>query len=103
LDQWIYYLKNNKILDNFTAQGLDKAREVLAFDKMSEEEKKQYWRNIEERRTKDSEIRTARHDGRAEGEKLKTIEIAKRAKTRGMPFDQINEITNLSIEEIEKL
>jgi len=67
LDEWIYYLKHNKIHDNFTAQGLDKAREVLAFDKMSEEKKKQYLRNIEEWRIKESEILTALHKGKAEG------------------------------------
>ena len=123
LDEWIYYLKNSKILDNFTAQGLDKARKVLAFDKMSDEEKKQYWRNVEERRIKDSEIRTALYDGivqgkeegRAEGKaegkvegklegKLEEkLEIAKKMKLRETSFDQISEITGLSIEEIEKI
>jgi predicted transposase/invertase (TIGR01784 family) len=115
LDQWIYYLKNNRIQDDFTAQGLDKAREILSFDKMSEEEKKQYWRNVEERRIKDSEIFTARYngraegkeegraEGRAEGEKLKTIEIAKELKKDNMPIELIAKYTNLSIEEIEKI
>ena len=99
LDEWIYYLKHNKIRDDFTAQGLDKAREVLAFDKMSEEEKKQYLRNIEAWRIKESEILTALYKGKAEAE----IGIAKKLKTRGMPFDQISEITNLTMEEIEKI
>ena len=99
LDQWIYYLKNNKILDDFTAQGLDKAREVLAFDKMSEEEKKQYWRNIEEWRIKESEILTALHKGKIEN----TKEIAKEMKKDNMPIELIVKYTNLSIEEIEKL
>jgi predicted transposase/invertase (TIGR01784 family) len=107
LDQWIYYLKNNKILDNFTAQGLDKAREVLAFDKMSEEEKREYSYKIKVRRIKNSEILTARYDGRAEGKAegklLKTIEIVKKLKKLGMPFDQISIATNLTIEEIENL
>jgi predicted transposase/invertase (TIGR01784 family) len=42
LDQWIYYLKNNKIRDDFTAQGIDKARNILAFDNLSDAEKKDY-------------------------------------------------------------
>ena len=46
---------------------------------------------------------TARDEGRAEGKAEGKIEIAKKLKTCGMPFDQINEITNLSIAEIEKL
>ena len=103
LDQWIYYLKNNKILDNFTAQGLDKAREVLAFDKMSEEEKREYSYKIKLRRIKDSEIFTALHKGKAEGKIEEKLAIAKELKTLGMSFDQISIATKLSIEEIEKL
>ena len=41
LDEWIYYLKNNKIKDDFTAQGLDQAREILIYDNLTDEEK---WR-----------------------------------------------------------
>ena len=44
-----------------------------------------------------------RAEGKAEGRAESTIEVAKKLKTLGMPFDQINEITGLSIEEIEKL
>ena len=99
LDEWIYYLKHNKIRDDFTAQGLDKAREVLAFDKMSEEEKKQYLRNIEEWRIKESEILTALNKGKIE----EKVEIAKNLKTLGIPFDQISKATGLTEEEIEKL
>ena len=67
LDQWIYYLKNNRIRDDFTAQGLDKAREVLAFDNLSDSEKHDYWRSIESDRIKMSEIETALFKGRVEG------------------------------------
>ena len=67
LDEWIYYLKNNKIKDDFTAQGIDKARKVLAFDRLSDEEKKQYWRRVEERRIKDSEMSTAFLEGETKG------------------------------------
>ena len=63
LDEWIYYLKNNKIKDEFTAQGLNKARKILAFDKMTDAEKKAYWRHVEERRIRDSEVETAHEDG----------------------------------------
>ena len=67
LDQWIYYLKNNKIQDEFTAQGLDAARKVLAYDNMSDEEKQEYAYKIKMRRINNSEIFTARYEGRYEG------------------------------------
>ena len=41
LDEWIYYLKNTEIPDNFTAQGLKEAREQLQYDNLSEEEKRE--------------------------------------------------------------
>jgi hypothetical protein len=67
------YLKNNKIRDDFTALGLEEAREVLAYDNMSDVEKKNYEASIKVRRIKDSEIQTALYKGerkgRAEGEK----------------------------------
>ena len=99
LDEWIYYLKNNKILDTFTAKGIDKAREVLAFDNMSDEEKRQYDRKIKNWRIQESEILTARNDGIAE-EKEKT---ALKALKMGMSIEDTNKLTGLSIEQIEKL
>jgi predicted transposase/invertase (TIGR01784 family) len=57
--------------------------------------------------TERSAINDARREGIEKGiekgEKLKTIEIAKKLKTRGMSFEQIREITDLTIEEIEKI
>ena len=40
LDQWIYYLKNDKIKKEFTAKGLNKAREHWRVDNLSELDKK---------------------------------------------------------------
>ena len=68
LDEWIYYFKNNKIREDFTAQGLAKARQILSLDQLTDAEKKQYWRNVEERRIRDSEIGTAFLEGETKGE-----------------------------------
>ena len=35
LDEWVYFLKNGKIPDSFTAPGLKEAREMLAENRMS--------------------------------------------------------------------
>jgi hypothetical protein len=67
LDEWIYYLKNNIIHGDFTAQGMDKARDILSFDKLNEEEKKRYLQEIESRRVRDSEINSAFTDGIIKG------------------------------------
>jgi len=68
LDEWIFYLKYNKIRDDFTAQGLGRARKILAFDKLSDEEKQEYWHRVKVRRIKDGEMSTAFLDGEIKGE-----------------------------------
>ncbi|MCL2072691.1 MAG: Rpn family recombination-promoting nuclease/putative transposase [Marinilabiliaceae bacterium] len=68
LDQWIYYLKNNKIRDEFTAQGLDKARKILDYDNLSEEEKIIYKGDVRQERIRESEMETAYSDGEIKGE-----------------------------------
>ena len=74
LDEWIFYLKHNRIRDDFTAQGIDHAREVLSLDKLTDAEKNRYWRSIEERRIRDGEINTALLEGEDKGlEKGKAI------------------------------
>ena len=55
LDEWIYYLKNNRISDDFTAQGMGMARKVLAFENLNEEEKKKYLQEIEDRLHRDAQ------------------------------------------------
>jgi predicted transposase/invertase (TIGR01784 family) len=42
LDQWIYFLKNNTIPDNFNAKGLTTARKTLEFDQMTQDDRKKY-------------------------------------------------------------
>ena len=96
LDEWIYYLKNNKIRDDFTAQGLDKARKILALDKLTDEEKRQYWRRVEERRIRDSEMNTAFSDG-----EIKTLErVVIDGHHNGFSLQQIQLFTNLTAEQI---
>ena len=62
------YLKNNKIRDDFTAKDLGRARKILAFDKLSDEEKQEYWHRVKVRRIKDGEMSTAFLDGEIKGE-----------------------------------
>jgi predicted transposase/invertase (TIGR01784 family) len=42
LDEWIYFLKNGKIKENFKAKGLKKAQKKLDVLKMSDKERKEY-------------------------------------------------------------
>ena len=44
-----------------------------------------------------------RKEGREEGEKKKAIEVAKKVKKKGYSFQDISEMTGLTIDEIEEL
>ncbi|OUD15566.1 Rpn family recombination-promoting nuclease/putative transposase [Thioflexithrix psekupsensis] len=47
LDEWIYFLKNEQIEDNFTAKGLKEAKETLDVLKMNPQERLAYERHQE--------------------------------------------------------
>ena len=99
LDEWIYYLKNNRIRDDFTAKGMDRAREILAFDSLSDEEKKQYAREIDARLHRDAEIRTALNKGRTEEKE----QVAVNAFRMGLTIENIVTLTDLTIEQVTEI
>jgi hypothetical protein len=72
LDEWIYYLKNNKIKDEHRAKGLAQAREILDYDNLTDAEKAEYDNEIKQKRIKYGEQKwdflKGRTEGRAEGE-----------------------------------
>ena len=67
LDEWIYYLKNTEIPDNFTARGLKEVREHLLYDNLSEEEKKAYDHHLKQTRYEQNVVEDAYVSGRFEG------------------------------------
>ncbi|RWX46242.1 hypothetical protein H206_00790 [Candidatus Electrothrix aarhusensis] len=50
LDEWIYFLKNEEIKPEFTAQGLQEAGRILAYTKLKEEDQIDYNNYIDNRR-----------------------------------------------------
>ena len=107
LDEWVYYLKNNKIEDGFTAQGMQKARKILAFDNLSEQDKAKYRHDMNMKLLSDSEIRTSRQEGILEGEAKgrakEKIETVVNAHQAGCSVEMIASITKLTVSEINKI
>jgi hypothetical protein len=68
LDEWIYFLKNDRIKPEFSAQGLSKAREILDYSRLSPEEKAEYDFEQSERSHKRSQIFSAKLEGELEAE-----------------------------------
>jgi len=129
LDEWIYYLKNNDIPEEFTASGLEEARKRLQYDKLSEQEKRDYDYHLEQRLYEQGSINTAIRKGErkgiakglakglakgeAERKKLKAEKEAAQAKLEekmktmvfnchhaGFPIETISSITGLTPEQI---
>ncbi|MBN2744349.1 MAG: Rpn family recombination-promoting nuclease/putative transposase [Marinilabiliaceae bacterium] len=103
LDEWIYYLKNNEIPDNFKAKGLEQAREILKLDNLTESERSQYIVHLENLSYKASMVRTWKFDEEELIRKENSKEIARRAKQKGYSIESIVDLTGLTKEEIENL
>jgi hypothetical protein len=94
-DEWIYFLKNSEVKDTFVAKGLDKAKEKLRYENLSEEDKKMYDRFQENRRIENSVSYTAKQE--------RNIEIAKTAILEDFDNTIISKLTGLTVEQIEQL
>ena len=95
LDEWIYFLKNSEIKDEFKAKGLAEAREKLRYEKLSDVEKQTYNRYQENRRIERSVTDTAISNS------LK--KVAKNAILEGVSNNIISKITGLDTDFIEML
>ena len=115
LQQWISVLKTGDIPTEFTAQGLPEARELLNYNRLSDEEKIAYRRYLENLTYKQSMLETmailsydeavkkGRAEGREEGRSEAMLETARQMKSDGIPIDTIAKYTHFTHEEIEKL
>jgi len=110
LDEWIYFLKNESIRDDFKSKNIKKVEEKLDILKMTQEEKKRYERylmnladeiDIIESAREEGE-KKGREEGREEGEKKGKKKTAKNMIKLGMGIEDIAKITGLTISEIEE-
>ncbi|MCK4493724.1 MAG: PD-(D/E)XK nuclease family transposase, partial [Methylococcales bacterium] len=116
LDEWIYFLKNETIEDNFTAKGLQKAQETLNVLKMKAPERQDYERHQAELHREASLYESTyvlgkiegkkegkkegKQEGREEGREEERLIMARNMKRAKMDNQVIAEITKLSIEVI---
>jgi predicted transposase/invertase (TIGR01784 family) len=120
LDEWIYFLKNEEIRDDFHAKGLDKAKEELDIMKLSEKERRIYAAYQEDLHFQASMTESTwtaarmegkeegREEGRKEGEATGRREekktIALNLLQAGLlDLEKIAAMTGLTVEEIKGL
>ena len=107
LVQWLRFIKEpeNKGVEKFMEENkyLKQARKEL--EHLSGDP--DFKRLLESRagflRDVDAKMYVAREEGKEEGKKQNQLEIAKKMKEENMDIEQISRITNLTLEEIEKL
>ena len=110
-DEWVYIFKNSSVKSDFTAAGVKEAGEALDKAKMTPAQRQRYDDYIKFERVRNSEIDSAKAEGKiegkaeglAEGEAKGKIEIAQKMKQRGISAKEIAELTELSVQEIENL
>jgi len=114
LDEWIYFFKTEEIKDEFKAKGIKQAKVELDILKLSEAERKEYEKYIEQERYEESlivsnykvgELKGIEEERKRQEEKQRNErnEIAKKCLKKGMSNEEIAELTRLSKEEIENL
>jgi predicted transposase/invertase (TIGR01784 family) len=114
LDEWIYFLKNEEIKDEFKAKGIQKAKESFSVLRMTDEELRAYNSYQDSLRDEASYVETnydfARMEGKEEGigigieqgieqgiEKGK-LEVAKRLVEKGMSAEEAAAIAGIDAE-----
>ena len=104
LEKWLYILSNlsslDEIPDEFKSDSvIQSVFDIAKYSKLSGDDKYDYERNLKIYRDLVNSFDTLKEEGREE----KAIEIAKNCLAKGLDTSMISEITNLSIEEIERL
>ncbi|MGB5685007.1 MAG: Rpn family recombination-promoting nuclease/putative transposase [Candidatus Electrothrix sp.] len=104
LDEWIYFLKNEEIKNDFKAKGIKKAKQELDILKLSEEERRAYERYQDDLHYQASIVESSYTIGVKKGEDRKALQIAMNLIKKGvLDAQEIAELTDVPVEEIENL
>ena len=103
IEEWLDYLKNNRIKDDTSTPGLKEARQKLLYMTMSDKERQAYDEHMDDIMVQNDVLDTAKMEGRAEGRAEGIMLTAKNLKTMGLSIPDIIKATGLSEEDIMKL
>ena len=103
IEEWLDYLKNNRIKDDTSTPGLKEARQKLLYMTMSDKERRAYDAHIDDIMVQNDVLDTAKREGRAEGRAEGIMLTAKNLKSMGFGIADIIKATGLSENDIMKL
>jgi predicted transposase/invertase (TIGR01784 family) len=107
LDEWIYFLKNSEVKDEFVAKGLAEAKDVLDVMRLDKEQQYGYNRYLDYLHVKASEALSLKMEAEEKvrkDEKYKnSLEIAKKLLQSPLSNEDIANYTGLALGKIEQL
>ncbi|MFN5576958.1 MAG: Rpn family recombination-promoting nuclease/putative transposase [Bacteroidota bacterium] len=103
LDEWVYFLKNSEVKDEFKAKGLAEAKEVLDIMRLDKEQQYGYNRYLDYLHYKASEILSLRLGAEDKVRQDRNVEIAKNLMIKGSEDTFIADITGLTLGQIEEI
>ena len=115
IEEWMDYLKNNRIKDNTSTPGLREARQKLLYMTMSDKERRAYEAHMDDIMVQNDALDTYKQEGleegrkegleegRKEGRKEGLLQTAENLKKMGLSDADIQKATGLSLEDIQQL
>jgi predicted transposase/invertase (TIGR01784 family) len=103
LDEWIYALRQSEVRPEFKAQGIQEAAKQLDVLQLSELERKEYDRYVDDNRDSRSIWQTYYSDGKKEGHAEGKAEMIFNLHRLGLPVEQIAKAADLSKKEVEEI
>lgn len=103
LDEWVYFLKNSEVKDEFKAKGLKEAGDVLDIMRLPKDEQYSYNRYKDFLHYKASEMLSLKDQAEERTEKKRSLEIAEKSILKGLENDLIADITGLPLEQVEEI
>lgn len=103
LDEWIYFLKNSEVKDEFNAKGLKQAGEVLDIMRLPQDDQYSYNRYLDYLHYKASEILSLNSEAEDKVREDERREFARNAVSEGLDDGMIAKLTRLSIDQIREI
>ncbi len=100
LDEWVYFLKNSEVRDNFKAKGLKEAGEVLDIMRLPKDDEYGYNRYLDSLHLKASEIFSLQTEAEFKVRENEKYANARIGILKGYNNEIITDLTGLSLEQI---
>jgi hypothetical protein len=103
LDEWVYFLKNSEVKDEFKAKGLKEAGEVLDYMRLPQSDQYGYNRYLDSLHLKASELFSLETEATFKVREERTIEIVKKLLEKGLDNKTIADVTDFNELQIEEI